>query len=278
MRNLWTNVGLGLIGVVLLVYTLFPIYHMFVLALTPTGDQLQAPVWPKHPTLDNFVVLFKQGQFYIQHFWQQLGNSLFAAVTVAVLVLIVGNAASFAIGRLRPRWGPWLSNVALFTYVFPATFLAIPFYKVAISYKLAESIWSLILAMVAFASPYAIWVMRQYSDSIPLSLDEAAKVDGASNWQLLLRIYIPLMAPAMVAVGTYALLLTWNEYLYAFMLLSNETKMTLPVAMGYFLGSDDVPWNLLMATALIYSVPPAVLYYFVRRYMVTGLTAGGVKG
>lgn len=103
-------------------------------------------------------------------------------------------------------------------------------------------------------------------------------MDGAGTWQLFSRIYLPLMAPAMVAVGTYAMLLAWNEYLYAFLLLSTETRVTLPIAMGFFLATDDAPWNLLMATAVVYAVPPAVLYYAVRRYMVTGLTAGGVKG
>jgi multiple sugar transport system permease protein len=131
--------------------------------------------------------------------------------------------------------------------------------------------------MATFATPYAIWVLRQYADSIPFELDEAAKVDGASPWQIFRMVYVPLLRPALIAIGTYALLLAWNEYLYAFLLLSTERQHTLPVAMGYFLVTDDSPWPILMATAIIYALPPAALYYAVRRYMVSGLVAGATK-
>ncbi len=156
-------------------------------------------------------------------------------------------------------------------------FLAIPFYRVMADYGLLNSLWSLTFAMATFATPYAIWVFRQYADTIPIELDEAARVDGATPIQLYLLVYVPLMRPAMIAIGTYALLLAWNEYLYAFLLLHAELQATIPVAMGFFLNTDDAPWSLLMATAIIYSLPPAALYYAVRRYMVTGLTAGATK-
>jgi multiple sugar transport system permease protein len=131
--------------------------------------------------------------------------------------------------------------------------------------------------MVAIATPYSIWVLKQSSDQLPVELDEAAIVDGASPMQLFWLVYIPLMAPALVAIGTYALLLAWNEYLYAFLLLSKDTNVTLPVGLGNFLAADDSPWELLMTTGLIYALPPAAIYYVFRRYMVSGLTAGAVK-
>jgi multiple sugar transport system permease protein len=144
-------------------------------------------------------------------------------------------------------------------------------------YGLLNSQWSLILAMVAIATPYSIWVLKQSSDQLPVELDEAAIMDGASPMQLFWLVYIPLMAPALVAIGTYALLLAWNEYLYAFLLLSKDTDVTLPVGLGNFLAADDSPWELLMTTGLIYALPPAAIYYAFRRYMVSGLTAGAVK-
>ncbi|MFZ4530961.1 MAG: carbohydrate ABC transporter permease, partial [Alsobacter sp.] len=134
-----------------------------------------------------------------------------------------------------------------------------------------------ILAMVTIASPYAIWVLKQASDKLPLELDEAAIMDGATPLQLFRLVYLPLMAPSLVAIGTYAILLSWNEYLYAFLLLSKETTLTPPVALGNFLSADDSPWELLMTTGLIYALPPAAIYYAFRRYMVSGLTAGAVK-
>jgi multiple sugar transport system permease protein len=130
---------------------------------------------------------------------------------------------------------------------------------------------------VTLASPYAIWVFKQASDKLPVELDESAYIDGATPLQLFRLIYIPLMIPSLVAVGIYALLLAWNEYLYAFLLLSKDSDVTLGVGLGNFLSADDSPWELLMATGLVYAMPPAAIYYTFRKYMVSGLTAGAVK-
>jgi multiple sugar transport system permease protein len=145
------------------------------------------------------------------------------------------------------------------------------------SYGLLATQTARLLAMIALASPYAIWVLKQASDKLPIELDEAAVMDGATPMQLFRLVYLPLMMPSLVAVGTYALLLAWNEYLYAFLLLSRETDITLPVALGNFLAADDSPWELLMTTGLIYALPPAAIYFVFKRYMVAGLTAGAVK-
>src|SRR4029078_10713898 len=157
-------------------------------------------------------------------------------------------------------------------------FLAIPFYLIMNSYGLHDNPWSVIAALVTFATPYAIFIFQEYGRSIPIELDESARIDGASPIQIYIRIYLPLMAPALVAVGTYALLLAWNEYLYNFLLLSTPQSMTVAVALAQFLNSDESPWNFMMATAIIYSIPPIILYYGFRRYMAAGLTMGGVKG
>jgi multiple sugar transport system permease protein len=271
------DLSLIVVAAFLLVWTLVPIYHMAMLSITSPREAVTGRLWPQEPTLENYRVVLREGHFFLKNFWIQLWNSVFVAVVTMVLVLAIATMASFAIGRLKVKWGHYVSNTALFTYLIPAAFLAIPLYKIMSDYSLLNSQWSLIFAMVTFATPYAIWVLRQYGDNIPLELDEAAKVDGATPIQIFLRVYLPLMTPALVAIGTYALLLAWNEYLYAFLLVSSETKVTLPVALGYFLSSDDSPWALLMATSMIYALPPAALYYAVRRYMVTGLTAGAVK-
>jgi multiple sugar transport system permease protein len=266
-----------LIGVVILIWTLLPIYHMVMLSLTPLSDSFAGRFWPANPTLENFRIVFAEDHFFLQDFWRQLGNSIFVALATMVMVLVVASLASFAIGRLKLRYGHVISNTALLTYLIPAAFVAIPFYVVMSDYGLINTLWALIFAMSTFAIPYAIWVLRQYGDSVPFELDEAAKVDGATPIQIFYLVYLPLLRPALIAIGTYALLLAWNEYLYAFLLLSTEKQHTIPVAMGYFLVTDDAPWTLLMATAIIYSLPPAALYYAVRKYMVSGLTAGATK-
>jgi multiple sugar transport system permease protein len=250
---------------------------MFLFAISERDSATSGRLWPKNPTLQNFEIVFGQKHFYLAHFWTQLGNSILIATAVSVLTLFISTCAAFAISRLKVRGGRTVMNMALFTYFIPAAFLAVPMYKTMSVYELLNTQWALILAMVTIASPYCIWVLKQASDKLPLELDEAARIDGATPLQLFRLVYLPLMVPSLVAVGTYSLLLAWNEYLYAFLLLSKEEDVTLAVALGNFLSADDSPWELLMATGLIYALPPAAIYYAFKRYMVSGLTAGAVK-
>ena len=277
LRDVTTEAKLLLIGIPVAIWTLLPIYHLVLFAVSPRDQATSGNLWPDAPTLHNFEVVFKQEHYYLNHFWLQLWNSLFIAVTTGLLTLVVATGAAFAISRLKVRGGRTVMNLALFTYFIPAAFLAVPMYKTMGNYGLLNNQWALILAMVTIASPYCIWVLKQASDKLPWELDEAARMDGASALQLFRLVYLPLMVPSLVAVGTYALLLAWNEYLYAFLLLSNDNKVTLAVALGHFLSADDSPWELLMATGLIYALPPAAIYYAFKRYMVGGLTAGAVK-
>jgi multiple sugar transport system permease protein len=178
--------------------------------------------------------------------------------------------------RLRQAW--LVSDMALLTYVLPTAFLLIPFVHLMRIYGLTDSLWSVIAAEVTFATPYAILVFHGYGKLIPLELDESAKVDGATPMQMYFRIYLPLMAPALVAVGVYALLLAWNEYLYQYLLISSPRNATVAVAMDQFFDSDEAPWNYMMAVALVYSLPPVAIYFALRRHMVAGLTMGAIKG
>jgi len=266
-----------LIGIPVVIWTLLPIYHMFLFALSTKDQGFSGKLWPDHPTLRNFGIVFRQEHYFLNHFWEQFGNSLIIAVAVGAITLFVAATAAFSISRIRARGGRLVLNLALFTYFIPAAFLAVPMYKAMGTYGLLNNQWALILAMVTIAAPYSIWVLKQASDKLPYELDEAARIDGASPLQLFRLVYLPLMTPSLVAVGTYALLLAWNEYLYAFLLLSRDTDITLPVALGHFLSADDSPWELLMTTGLIYALPPAAIYYAFKRYMVGGLTAGAVK-
>jgi multiple sugar transport system permease protein len=278
LRRRRGNIAAMGFGVILLIWTLAPIYNMILVAVQDKEAVFSSNVWPLKPTFAGFVTVVTQSYWYLSHFWVQMGNSLFIGAATALMTIAIGSLTSFAITRMRLRAGWMLTNAALLTYVIPASFLAIPFYRIMKSYGLADNPWAVILVEVTFATPYAIFIFQQYSASIPLELDEAARIDGASPGQIFWRIYLPLMAPALVAIGTYALLLAWNEYLYAFLLLSSDQTVTVPVALGKFLNSDDAPSNLLMCASIIYSIPPLVIYYAFRRYMTAGLTMGGVKG
>ena len=277
LRDVGNEAKLLLIGIPVLVWTLLPIYHLVLFAISPKQDAFAGKLWPDHPTLHNFGIVFRQQHYFLRDFWAQFWNSTVIALAVGALTLFIATCAAFAISRLRVPGGRTVMNLALFTYFIPAAFLAVPMYRTMGNYGLLNNHWSLILAMVTIASPYAIWVLKQVSDKLPVELDEAAIMDGATPMQLFRLVYLPLMLPSLVAIGTYAVLLAWNEYLYAFLLLSKDTEITLPVALGNFLAADDSPWELLMTTGLIYALPPAAMYYAFRRYMVGGLTAGAVK-
>jgi multiple sugar transport system permease protein len=268
----------AVLSAVLIVWTVLPLYNILMVSFEGHSDIFSGAIIPPNPSLDGYYVVATEGYWYLENFWHQFGNSVYVGAATTFLTLLIASSASFSISRLRIRHGWLISNAALLTYVIPASFLAIPFYRIMQNYGLTNNLWSVIAAMVTFATPYAMFIFQQYGRSIPMELDESARIDGASPIQIYYKIYLPLMAPALVAVGTYALLLAWNEYLYQFLMLSDKRAMTVPVALAAFLNSDEAPWNYMMATAVVYAIPPVVVYYWFRRRMTSGLTMGGVKG
>ena len=266
------------LGLLLLIWSLMPVYNMLLIALDPEEGETEFAglIWPPEPSLESFRVVLVGGYWFIEHFWHKFGNSLYIGLTTMILTLVIGSLASFALGRTRLAKVRYLASAPLLTYAIPASFLVIPFYRVMHVYGLSDNLWAVIAADVTFATPYAILILHQYAKLIPIELDEAARVDGGSLVQVYLRIYLPLMAPALAAVGTFALLYAWNEYIYQYLLLSSERNMTVAVAIAQFFDADEAPWNYMMATAIVYSLPPIAIFYALRRFMTAGLTFGGV--
>jgi multiple sugar transport system permease protein len=213
---------------------------------------------------------------YLEHFWHQFGNSLFIGLLTMLLTVLIGSLASFAVSRMRLSKGSLLTNAALLTYAIPASFLIVPYYRIMHGYGLSDNLWAVIAAQVTFATPFAILILQLYARLIPFELDDAARVDGASAVQVYLRIYLPLMTPALAVVAVYALMLAWNDYLYQAVLLSVR-NMTVSVTQGQLLTDTDAPWNAMMAAAILYVLPPIALLFALRRYVAAGLTMGDVK-
>jgi multiple sugar transport system permease protein len=280
LRRVLVDVASAIFGIVLLIWSLVPVYNMILIALDPEDGEIEFEgiIWPPDPSLDSFHSVLTQGYWLLEDFWHQFGNSFFIGLMAMFLTVLIGSLASFALGRMRLSRGWLLANVPILTYAVPASFLVIPFTRIMATYGLADTLWAIIAVDVTFATPYAIMILQQYAKLIPLELDEAAQVDGASPIQVYLRIYLPLMMPALAAVGTFALLLAWNEYLYQYLLLSSTSNTTVAVAIAQFFNSDEAPWNYMMAAAIIYSLPPLVIFYALHRYMATGLTMGAMKG
>lgn len=263
--------------IVILVWSLFPVYYMITLSLVPEEELFKPSLYVAKPTLENYAATVQQSNYLVSEFRRQLLNSVVIALMTTAAVLVVGTLGSFALARIRFRGSRFISSMALFTYIIPSSFLSIPFFKLMADYNLLGTKISVVLAMITFASPYAVWILWDYGKTIPTQIDEAAYIDGAGTLQLFFHIYLPLIIPSMFAIATYAFLYSWNEYLYAVLFLSGETNITIPVAMGNFLATDNPPWNLLMAESVLYSIPPVILYYCFRRHLLKGLVAGSVK-
>jgi len=279
MRRLVSNAGSVALAAALLLWWLVPIYNMLLIALDPEGKtEFTGDVWPTAPTLEAFRGVLFQRYWYLQDFWRQLGNSFLIGIATMVLTVLISSLAGFALGRTRLRKGSVLSTITLVVYMVPAYFLVIPFYRLMHSYGLLDSLWAVIAANVTLAVPYAVIILQWYGRLIPIELDEAARIDGAAPGQVYVAIYLPLMAPALAAVGTFALLTAWNEYLYQFILLSSPRNKTVAITLATFFDNENTPWNYPVAASLLYALPPIIIFFAVRRYIAAGLTLGGVKG
>jgi multiple sugar transport system permease protein len=275
-RRVIVEAGSIVLGLVLLVWSLLPVYNLLLIALDPDeGDiEFAGNIWTPEPSLEGFRAVVTQEARYLEHFWHQFANSLYVAASTMVLTLVIGSLASFAVSRLRLSNGSLLTNAALLTYALPASFLIVPYYRVMHLYGLSDDLWAVIAAHVTFATPFAILILQLYATLIPFELDDAARIDGASAVQLYLRIYLPVMTPALAVVALYALLLAWNDYLYQAVLLSVR-NMTVSVVQGQVFIDVDAPWNAMMAAAIIYVLPPIALTLVLRRHVAASLTMGG---
>ncbi len=275
LRRVLTEAGSVMLGVVILIWSLLPVYQMLLIALDPEEGEIEfaGNIWTPEPSLDGFRDVVTQEARYLEDFWHQFGNSLFIGLLTMFLTVLIGSLASFAVSRMRLSKGSLLTNAALLTYAIPASFLIVPYYQIMHTYGLSNSLWAVIAAQVTFAIPFAILMLQLYASLIPFELDDAARVDGASPVQLYLRIYLPLMMPALAVVAVYALLLAWNDYLYQAVLLSAR-NMTVSVMQGQLFTDTDAPWNAMMAAAIIYVMPPIALLFALGRYVVAGLTMG----
>jgi multiple sugar transport system permease protein len=275
LRRVLTEAGSIMLGLVLLIWSLLPVYNMFLIALDPEEGEVEfsGNLYPPEVSFEGFWDVVTQEARYLEDFWHQFGNSIYIGLATMVLTVLIGSLASFAVSRMRLSKGSLLTSAALFTYTIPAAFLIVPYYRIMHLYGLSDNLWAVIAAQVTFATPFAILIMQLYANLIPFELDDAARVDGASTVHLYLRIYLPLMTPALAVVAIYALLLAWNDYLYQAVLLSPR-NMTVSVTQGLLFTDADAPWNAMMAAAIIYVLPPIVLLFALRRYVVAALTIG----
>jgi multiple sugar transport system permease protein len=203
---------------------------------------------------------------------------VFVAAASTLVSVTLASLAAYALTRLRFLGAGLLTTLLLITYLLPGTLLFIPLYQTLTSLGIIDSYAALILTYPTFLLPFATWVMMGYFRSIPVELEEAAMIDGASRFYIFLRIVLPLATPALLSVTLFAFTNAWNEFLFAFVFITKESLRTLPIGLQSMVVGDILPWGKLMAASLLTAVPVAVLYVYAQRFLVEGLTAGSVKG
>ena len=263
-------VALGL--AVLLV--LFPIYWMIATSLKPPRDILRVPtLWPSRFTLDNFGKLLADGDFLLA-----IRNSFIVASIVTIISVIISSFAAYSMVRFRYRFRGVIGRLILFAYLTPGSLLFIPLSIVMAQLKLGNSLVGLILVYLTFSLPLSTWLLQGYFRGVPRELEEQGMIDGLTRFGALIRIVLPLSAPGLAAVAIFTFTGAWNELLFALVLITSESQRTAPLALNYLITSDVLPWGPLMAGAVISSVPLMILYFVAQRFMVAGMTEGGVKG
>jgi multiple sugar transport system permease protein len=263
--------------IVLLLVTVFPFYWMAVTTFKSPSELFdfnQSPLFVRQPTLDHWNQLFFHSNFLR---WSL--NTAIVAVVSCGLSLFCSILAAYSIARLRYRGAGAMGWGIFVTYLVPPTLLFLPLTFVIRTLHLFNNLLSLILTYPTFLIPFCTWLLIGYFKSIPRELEESAMVDGATRVQAMVRIVIPLALPGILSAGMFAFTLSWNEFLYALIFLNDSPIKTLPVGVVQeFIHGDDFFWGVLMAGALMASVPVALLYSFFVDHFVAGLTAGAVKG
>jgi N,N'-diacetylchitobiose transport system permease protein len=268
------KVLLNTVGLLAAVFFAFPVYWMINTAFKGPDDiQTYVPVFIPTPTLDNFVKAINQ-----PHFIDFLRNSALVTLTTVALATIVGFLAAATVARIRFRGRAGFLLLVAIAQMAPFEALLIPFFLVVRDVGLYNKLPSLVLIYFIFTLPFTIWSLRGFVAGIPVDLEEAAMVDGATRFGAFMRVTLPLLAPGLVATSIFCFITAWNEYFYAFVFMTDVQNYTLPVWLGSFRTNFGTDWGATMAASTLFTLPVLVFFLAVQRRMVGGLTAGAVKG
>jgi len=265
----------SVILVVLIVWTLAPIYWMINTSLKVPGEIYgqNITMWPRQPTLENYWILFQQTNFPLY-----LRNSLIVACATTALSLVFASLGAYALSRLQFPGRKLFARTLVYTYLMPESLLFIPLLIIVVTLGLQNTYQGLVFAYLGFTVPFCTWLLMGYFVSIPVELEEAAMTDGCSRLGVLFYIVLPLTVPALAVVAFFSFTLSWNEYVYAAVLVSDVNVRTIPTGIPNFIVEDVFFWGPMMASTVISAIPPLVVYFFFQRYLITGLTLGAVKG
>ncbi len=275
-RGLSSRLGLNLLAWTIVFVVSFPLLWMVITSLKPQSELFQIPpnFWPRQVTFEHYRTLLLETPF-LQYF----ATSMKLAVSTTAVVVAVGTLGAFSLVRFSYPGRERIAALVLFTYLLPSVVLVIPLYLLIVKVGLANTLSSLVIAYTTFALPYALWLLRSFMRGIPADLESAALIDGASRIGAFVDVILPQALPGIISTALFTFILSWNEYLYALVLVNSDDVRPLTTGvMNMLITSFNIEWSLLMAASVMMSLPLLVIFAFLQKYLTSGFGAGGVKG
>jgi len=264
-----------LLVAIIVFVSVFPFYYAILTSFKSGTALFEINYLPTHFSLDNYIAVLTTGVFV-----RNLANSILVATSVVVLALFLAVTAAFALARVSFRGRGLLLMTILAVSMFPQIAVLAGLFELVRAFGLFNTPFALIFSYTIFTLPFTVWVLTTFMRDLPVEIEEAAIVDGASPWVIITKVFMPLMWPALVTTGLLAFIAAWNEFLFALTFTSSNETRTVPVAIALLSGASqyEIPWGRIMAASVIVTVPLVVLVLIFQRKIVQGLTAGGVKG
>jgi len=274
-QKLLINVAFYALVVVIVVFSVFPFYYAIVTSFSTGTELFKINYWPKSFSLANYESVLGG-----RNFLRSILNSVFIATLTVSFALFLAVTASYALARVRFRGRGLLLMMILAVSMFPQIAVLAGLFELIRFLGIFNTPWAMILSYTIFTLPFTVWVLTTFMRDLPVEIEEAAIVDGATPWIIITRVFLPLLWPALVTTGLLAFIGAWNEFLFALTFTSSETMRTTPVAIALLSGASqqEIPWGPIMAASVIVTIPLVILVLIFQRKIVAGLTAGGVKG
>jgi arabinogalactan oligomer/maltooligosaccharide transport system permease protein len=274
--SLSKQVGTHALLIIASMASLYPVLWVVKMALSPSqGFSMSGNPLPTEVSGENFMYIFTMGDGL---FWRQLFNSIVVSAVTTVVGVVLACTAGYAFSRFRFPGRTVGLGAFLVTQMFPGVVMAIPLYILLDELGLLNSLTGLVLVYSTSSIPFCVWMLKGYFDTIPRDLEEAAIMDGASQWTIFSKVILPLAKPAIVVTALFSFMTAWNEFILAATFLSDESMFTLPVMLQRFVGDYSTQWGYFAAGAILVSIPVMALFFKLQKYLVGGLTAGAVKG
>lgn len=260
---------------VLLILTAFPFFWMVSTSFKPLREIFVSPpnFLPKDFTLANFVQLFEQTRF-LTYF----RNSVFVSTLTVIFTMAIATAGAYSLTRFRFYGREKIASLILFTYMFAPIMIIIPFYVLIKKIGIANTHLALIMAYTAFCLPFSLWLLRAFFQSIPLVLEEAALVDGATRLRAVFHVILPLALPGIIATAIFTFILAWNDYIFVRILITSDHLKTLSVGIADLYNATVIDWGMIMSGGMLITIPVLAFFIFIQRYLIAGWGAGAVKG